>query len=678
MPTPTAADIRRNLIAGSPYQGANAPSAAELLSDTELAKLTKQLPKNRNNPPDSIAQPLANHAAAYIQLHWPRATYRASSDPSLPTAATINRLYHSWPQAIAQPTVPGSPVAVHHFAKPGKLPVEENIRLWELRYAAGDAFTKQWEETGIVPDSPPDDGTDEALAAREGWHDFLAQQGLAGTLYQDFRTGGSPALSHRLDLLMGLKKGTAFPVAADADKADAALAKQVKANASRQARSMGYRKDTMPFDLAVARLMADYHSPPSEHEQRRRDRITAAWDDLTFAKTYGADSELALPLLYATNWLGEVSRAALPVWGVQAARFTQELHSKVIAIQIGRQFYRDRPSRKARRADEKRLRILFEVVRRFEWGLAEWERGSELPGEIWRQTHDYLSKFKSAVQQLPPSEYENPEYEELLELDYHGLLRRAVRAQIDYQTGEYTLLLNGGWVAHRRSGQAQPAIATVQDYRPGMDWLGLIDLFSRRVDHPTPAELWAKEDPRKLTPAKAQAWVHAFIDAVEIDRAMRVPKMPPEWYIPAHATLNRLRHKDIRGAYSAKRYAELIGHCVLAFLDIRYRTDWAAAELRLRTAFKIEPIGTYRKLPVSDWLDRVVIERRSAETPPEPPQFYAPPPQTVTTDAPPPLPRQRGPVTEYELELARFEARKRSSKRKPKVLGLDRMQPLGL
>ena len=239
-----------------------------LLDDAELDRLTVQLDESikeaggadqftadQRMPRDGLLA-LYNHAAAVLQERMPNAGYtvdhyaaRHAEDEaahrwSAPDIDRWREVFIGVPMAerSSVPTVRGIKHAYHYYPTragelrgmkdhvgppqlnlphPGKkyrpaqaqkesIPIEETSRLWKVRKDYAAQMAEVYAETGVIPPrltlSPATVTGVEDFARQEGYFDWAAEAGTAGTLFIDWWTGKDLAPERVRQI------GTGYPV----------------------------------------------------------------------------------------------------------------------------------------------------------------------------------------------------------------------------------------------------------------------------------------------------------------------------------------------------------------------------------------------------------------------------------------------------------------------------------
>lgn len=196
--SPTAIQIRHNLAFAqwmkkncssmSQPQAIVAETASpELAQPDELKEIINQLNNltyQQAREDRQILERSRDHAAAFIMIHFPRASYLREDDATIPTNTAIQHIYDAWPAAITrdpstqplQVSIPKSKPSSHPSNRDKQISIspEENLSNWQARRTAAERYRQTYLATREAPRSPfvinPDD--DDQLVEREGWQDF--------------------------------------------------------------------------------------------------------------------------------------------------------------------------------------------------------------------------------------------------------------------------------------------------------------------------------------------------------------------------------------------------------------------------------------------------------------------------------------------------------------------------
>ena len=180
--------MKKNCSSMSQPQAIVAETASpELAQPDELKEIINQLNNltyQEAREDRQILERSRDHAAAFIMIHFPRASYLRKDDATIPTNTAIQHIYNAWPAAITQDPSTQPPQVSIPRSKPSSHPSnrdkqtsispEENLSNWQARRAAAERYRQTYLDTGEPPRSPfvinPDD--DDQLIEREGWQDF--------------------------------------------------------------------------------------------------------------------------------------------------------------------------------------------------------------------------------------------------------------------------------------------------------------------------------------------------------------------------------------------------------------------------------------------------------------------------------------------------------------------------
>ena len=162
-------------------------ASPELAKPDELKEIIKQLNNLTYQEAREDRRSLErarDHAAAFIMIHFPKASYPREDDATIPTNNAIQHIYSTWPSTIAQDpskqpprvSVPKNKPSSHRSNRDKQISISpgENLSNWQTRRATAERYRQTYLATGEVPRSPfvtdPDD--DNQLIEREGWQDF--------------------------------------------------------------------------------------------------------------------------------------------------------------------------------------------------------------------------------------------------------------------------------------------------------------------------------------------------------------------------------------------------------------------------------------------------------------------------------------------------------------------------
>ena len=289
------------------------PEPAEM-EWAEVTRIADRIKRNPANEEIEGASALRNHGIWFIRAHFPNARYEGGNET--PTDAALIKLYRSWPEQVRKSTVeqPATTIraaTIRYTAKSQRQDGAELMsRLWETREEERERLTREWEETGIRPESPSiaKERNLEALAQREGWFDFAAATGAPGgemargpaetPLMNDWLPGREPVQIARgraeRDAIATLAKtpgGREHPLREEANKR--AADEEYDARPARK----GRRRAGLRKRWATAKSMAAYSNWDPQDKQAARELGTAIIKALENAATgndaLGADDAIA-------------------------------------------------------------------------------------------------------------------------------------------------------------------------------------------------------------------------------------------------------------------------------------------------------------------------------------------------------------------------------------------------
>ena len=162
-------------------------ASPELVQPDELKEIINQLTNltyQEAHEDRQILEKSRDHAAAFIMIHFPRASYLREDDATIPTNNAIQHIYSTWPAAITpdpstqppQVSMPRNKPSNHPSNRDKQISIspKDNLSNWQARRAAAEHYRQTYLATGEAPPSPfvIDPADDHQLTEREGWQDF--------------------------------------------------------------------------------------------------------------------------------------------------------------------------------------------------------------------------------------------------------------------------------------------------------------------------------------------------------------------------------------------------------------------------------------------------------------------------------------------------------------------------